>query len=236
LRLARHLLLEINNQGVPAGTEYLDIITPQYVSDLISWGAIGARTTESQVHREVASGLSCPVGFKNRTDGDLQVAVDAVRAASHPHHFLSLTKDGHSAIFTTAGNRDTHIILRGGQTPNYAAAHVAQACKLLQEAGLAQAVMIDLSHANSRKQALRQIEVGADVMAQMSAGDARIIGVMIESHLIGGRQNLVPGQALTYGQSITDACLGWDDTVELIAGLAASVRARRATLGQRAAS
>ena len=228
LRLARQLLLDLNEMGVPAGTEYLDIITPQYVADLISWGAIGARTTESQVHREVASGLSCPVGFKNGTDGNLKVAVDAIRAAREPHHFLSLTKEGRSAIFSTTGNEDAHVILRGGKAPNYEAEHVDSVSQQLESAGLRPQVMIDLSHANSSKDHERQTVVGQDVCDQMSAGDQRIMGVMIESHLVPGRQDVVPGKALTYGQSITDACIGWNATVTVLQDLAAAVRARRA--------
>lgn len=229
LRLARKVLLDINNLGVPAATEYLDLITPQYVADLISWGAIGARTTESQVHRELASGLSCPVGFKNGTDGKLRIAVDAIRAASRPHHFLSLTKEGHSAIFSTAGNDDCHIILRGGKHPNYDAASVDNAAKELREAGLAPILMIDFSHANSSKQPSRQVEVGHDVAQQLAAGDRRIIGAMIESHLQAGRQDVVAGKPLEYGKSITDGCISWEQSVPLLQELAAAVRARRAT-------
>jgi 3-deoxy-7-phosphoheptulonate synthase len=228
LRIARQLLLDINQMGVPAGTEYLDIVTPQYVADLISWGAIGARTTESQVHRELASGLSCPVGFKNGTDGTLRVAVDAIRAASQPHHFLSLTKAGHSAIYSTRGNDDCHIILRGGKTPNYDAASVQRAAEELQRAGLSQRLMIDFSHANSQKEYARQIDVGADVANQVAAGDARIIGVMLESHLKAGRQDVTPGRELVYGQSITDACIAWEDTVGVLRKLSDAVARRRA--------
>jgi 3-deoxy-7-phosphoheptulonate synthase len=227
LRLARRLLLDINDAGVPAATEYLDLMSPQYVSDLISWGAIGARTTESQVHRELASGLSCAVGFKNSTDGTLKVAIDAIRSASQPHHFLSLTKSGHSAIFSTAGNEDCHIILRGGKTPNYDAESVAAAVAQLQGAGLPARLMIDFSHGNSRKQFKQQLMVGEDVAAQVAAGDAHIIGAMIESHLKEGRQDNVQGVELEYGKSITDACIGWDDTVPLLEQLAAAVRQRR---------
>lgn len=228
LRLARKVLLDINNLGVPAATEYLDLITPQYVADLISWGAIGARTTESQVHRELASGVSCPVGFKNGTDGTLKIAVDAIRAASRPHHFLSLTKDGHSAIFSTAGNDDCHIILRGGKKPNYDAASVDAAAQELQAADLAPIVMIDFSHANSSKQPSRQVDVGHDVAQQIIAGDQRIIGAMIESHLQAGRQDVVAGKPLEYGKSITDACISWEQSVPVLQELAAAVRARRA--------
>lgn len=227
LRLARSLLLDINDLGVPAATEYLDLITPQYVSDLIAWGAIGARTTESQVHRELASGLSCPVGFKNSTDGSLRNAIDAVRAASHPHHFLSLTKAGHSAIFSTSGNEDCHIILRGGRQPNYDAAGVEQAARELHQAGLAARLMIDVSHGNSQKQYDRQIAVARDVAAQVASGDDRIMGLMVESHLIAGRQDVKPDQALTYGQSITDACIAWEDSVQVLQELAVAARQRR---------
>jgi 3-deoxy-7-phosphoheptulonate synthase len=232
VRLARQLLLDLNNMGVPAGTEFLDIITPQYVTDLVSWGAIGARTTESQVHREVASGLSCPVGFKNGTDGTTQIAVDAIRAAAVPHHFLSMRKEGNSAIFTTAGNPDCHIILRGGRAPNYDAASIHRVAGELSAAGLPERIMVDFSHANSSKQHQRQMEVGENVCAQIAAGEQRIFGAMIESHLVAGRQDLVPGKPLTYGQSITDACLGWEDTVPLLCALADSVRARRKSRGQ----
>jgi 3-deoxy-7-phosphoheptulonate synthase len=227
LRLARGLLLDINQMGVPAATEYLDLITPQYVADLISWGAIGARTTESQVHRELASGLSCPVGFKNSTDGTLQVAIDAIGAASRPHHFLSVTKAGHTAIFSTAGNGDCHIILRGGREPNYDADSVGHAAAELERAGVGTGLMIDFSHANSRKQYERQIEVGQAVAEQIAAGDRHIVGAMIESHIRPGRQNVVPGRELIYGQSITDACIGWDETVPLLRDLARAVRRRR---------
>jgi len=227
LRIGRKLLLELNEMGVPAGVEYLDVISPQYVADLVSWGAIGARTTESQVHRELASGLSCPVGFKNGTDGNLKIAVDAIRTSQHPHHFLSVTKEGHSAIVSTVGNEDGHMILRGGKQPNYDAANVDVACRELAAAGLAQRVMIDLSHSNSQKNYLRQIEIGREVAAQIAAGDDRIIGVMIESHLKPGRQDLLPGKELVYGQSITDACVGWEDSIPLLDDLAQAVRARR---------
>jgi 3-deoxy-7-phosphoheptulonate synthase len=230
LRLARRILLEINELEVAAGTEYLDMITPQYIADLIAWGAIGARTTESQVHRQLASGLSCPVGFKNGTDGGVKVAVDAVKAASAPHHFLSVTKGGHSAIVSTAGNEDCHVILRGGRTPNYDAASVDAVCAELGQAGLAPRVMIDCSHANSQKQYARQIEVAADVAGQVARGDARIIGLMLESHLNPGRQDLLPGQPLEYGVSITDACIGWDATVGVLRELADAVRRRRVLL------
>jgi len=227
LRLARQLLLDVNEMGVPAGTEFLDLISPQYVADLVSWGAIGARTTESQSHRELASGLSCPVGFKNATDGGLKVAVDAIRSASHPHHFMSLTKQGRSAIFSTSGNEDCHIILRGGHEPNYDAASVQGACGELVAAGLESRVMIDFSHANSRKNYERQSLVCHDVAAQIAGGDACIIGAMIESHLVAGRQDVIAGRELVFGQSVTDACIGWDDTETLLNELAAAVRKRR---------
>ena len=227
LRLARRLLLDINEMGLPAATEYLDLISPQYIADLISWGAIGARTTESQSHRQLASGLSCPVGFKNGTDGNIRIAVDAIKAAAAPHHFLSVTKGGHSAIVATEGNGDCHLILRGGKQPNYDAAHVAAACKELAASGLSERVMIDFSHANSSKQFARQIEVGSDVAGQLAAGERRVAGVMIESHIDEGRQDLVAGQPLRYGVSITDACIGWDDSEALLDCLAEAVRTRR---------
>ena len=227
LRLARRILLEINELGLPAGTEYLDMITPQYIADLIAWGAIGARTTESQVHRELASGLSCPVGFKNGTDGDVRIAVDAIKAASAPHHFLSVTKGGHSAIVHTAGNEDGHIILRGGKTPNFDAASVEATCAMLATAGLAARLMIDCSHANSGKRHERQVDVARDVATQIANGDERIFGVMLESHLKEGRQDLVPGRELEYGVSITDACIGWETTVPTLELLAEAVRKRR---------
>lgn len=227
LRLARKLLLNLNQIGVPAATEYLDLITPQYVSDLIAWGAIGARTTESQVHRELASGLSCPVGFKNATDGGIQVAMDAVAAARQPHHFLSLTKAGHSAIFSTTGNEDSHIILRGGKKPNYDAASIEETAVALEKAGLPAKIMVDLSHANSMKDYKRQLIVGRDVAKQIAGGDYRIAGSMIESHLLEGQQKLIEGRPLVYGQSITDACIGWPDSVELLQELAEAVNLRR---------
>ena len=228
LRLARKLLVDLNDMGVPAATEYLDLMTPQYVSDLISWGAIGARTTESQVHRELASGLSCPVGFKNGTDGTLSVAIDAINSASNPHHFLSLSKAGHSAIFSTHGNDDCHLILRGGRKPNYDAASVEKAAAEMQRKGLRPQMMIDFSHANSSKQYQRQLEVGRDVAAQVANGDLRIMGAMIESHLNPGRQDVEDKRQLEYGLSITDACIGWDDSVALLETLAGAVRQRRA--------
>jgi len=230
LRLARRILLEINELELPAGTEYLDMITPQYIADLIAWGAIGARTTESQVHRQLASGLSCPVGFKNGTDGDVKIAVDAVRAASAPHHFLSVTKGGHSAIVSTAGNEDCHIILRGGTSPNYDAKSVDKVCGELGHAGLAARLMIDCSHANSQKVYERQTEVARDVAAQIAGGEDRIVGVMVESHINPGRQDLIQGQPLAYGVSITDACIGWEATVGLLRELAEAVRRRRVLL------
>ena len=230
LRLARKLMLEINEIGLPCATEFLDLISPQYIADLVSWGAIGARTTESQSHRQLASGLSCPVGFKNGTDGSLRIAVDAIKAAAARHHFISITKSGHVGVFSTSGNEDTHVILRGGKVPNYDAASVNAACAELASAGLRQQVMIDFSHANSSKQYQRQIDVGADVAAQVSGGDSRIIGMMIESHLVAGRQDLIPGQPLEYAQSITDACIGWDDTVPLLRMLADAVKKRRLTV------
>ena len=227
VHIARELLLNLNAQGVPAATEYLDLITPQYVSDLIAWGAIGARTTESQTHRELASGLSCPVGFKNGTDGTIRVAIDAIGAACRPHHFLSVTKQGHSAIFKTAGNEDCHLILRGGKAPNYDAASVESAANELGKAGVNLHMMIDCSHANSSEQHERQMVVGSDVAEQITNGDMRISGVMIESHLVAGRQDPVEGQELVYGQSITDACIDWDSSTKLLNELAAAVRARR---------
>ena len=227
LRMARELLMNINELGLPAGTEFLDVISPQYVADLISWGAIGARTTESQVHRELASGLSCPVGFKNGTDGNIKIAVDAIKAASQPPHFLSVTKGGHSAIVSTNGNEDCHIILRGGKAPNYDAASVEAACIDIAANGLASRLMIDASHANSSKKPENQIPVCADIARQIAAGDSRIVGVMVESHLVGGRQDLVPGKDLTYGQSITDGCISWDDSIGVLDGLAEAVKQRR---------
>jgi 3-deoxy-7-phosphoheptulonate synthase len=226
LRRARELLLNISDLGLPAGTEYLDMISPQYLADLVSWGAIGARTTESQVHRELASGLSCPVGFKNGTDGNIRIAVDAIKAARHPHHFLSVTKGGHSAIVSTAGNEDCHVILRGGKQPNYDAASVEAACQELAKSGLEPKLMIDFSHANSSKKHENQLLVAQDVAQQISAGEERIFGVMVESHLVAGRQDHTPGQPLNYGQSVTDACLGWDDSVRLLGILAEAVASR----------
>jgi len=227
LRTARELLMGINEIGLPAGSEYLDMITPQYIADMVSWGAIGARTTESQTHRELASGLSCPVGFKNGTDGNIKIAIDAIKAASQPHHFLSVTKGGHSAIVSTNGNEDCHMILRGGKEPNYDAKHVDSACLEMGKAGLAQHLMIDASHANSKKKWENQISVCADIEVQIARGDSRIFGVMLESFLVAGRQDLKPGADLTYGQSITDGCIGWEESVRVLNDLAAAVRTRR---------
>ncbi len=227
LRMARQLLLDLNQMGIPAGTEYLDLITPQYVADLISWGAIGARTTESQLHREMTSGLSCPVGLKNGTNGNLDIAVDGIRSAAKPHRFLSLTKQGQSSIYTTTGNPYCHIILRGGKEPNYDAENVELACDKLNRAGLSPQAMIDFSHANSKKIPENQASVSADVCAQVGAGDRRIMGVMIESHIVAGRQDVIDGVAEVYGQSITDACIGFDDTKPMLQNLAQAVRSRR---------
>ncbi len=227
LRTARGLLRQINGLGLPAGCEFLDMITPQYIADLVAWGAIGARTTESQVHRELASGLSCPVGFKNGTDGNVRIAVDAVQAASHPHHFLSVTKQGRTAIVGTAGNEDCHVILRGGKAPNHDAASVDAACATIAAAGLMPMVMIDASHANSGKKPENQPRVIDEIAAQLEAGEQRIGGVMVESHLVDGRQDLVDGRELTYGQSITDGCIGWDSSVAVLERLARAVEARR---------
>ena len=228
LRIARHLLLDLAEMGVPAGTEFLDIISPQYFVDLVTWGAIGARTTESQVHRQLVSGLSCPVGFKNGTSGDVQIAIDAILSASHKHTFLGGTKSGQTAIFATTGNPDCHIILRGGRKlTNYDAASVEAACQQLEKAGLRQRVMIDCSHANSSKDYRRQTFVARDIASQVSAGDKRIIGVMIESNLVAGAQKLAKDTDLVYGQSITDGCIGWADTVTMLRDLAASVRTSR---------
>jgi 3-deoxy-7-phosphoheptulonate synthase len=227
LRIGRQLLLELNEIGIPAGCEFLDMITPQYIADLVAWGAIGARTTESQVHRELASGLSCPVGFKNGTDGNVKIALDAIRAARAPHHFLSVTKGGHSAIVSTMGNEDCHLILRGGTQPNYDAQSVDGASRHLAAAGIPARIMIDFSHGNSDKDPLKQVDVGREVATQITAGDGRIFGVMIESHLKAGRQDLMPGKELVYGQSITDACVGWEDTHALLDILAEAVRQRR---------
>lgn len=228
LHLARQLLLDLADMGMPTGTEYLDLISPQYYADLVSWGAIGARTTESQTHRELSSGLSCPVGFKNATDGDIQVAIDAIKSASQPHHFLSVTKQGHSAIFQTTGNEDCHIILRGGKSPNYDMFSVDDASGMLEKAGLPARIMIDASHANSRKIPARQLDVARDVGRQVSRGNDSIFGMMIESNIEEGRQDVVAGQSLTYGQSITDPCINWSDSLLLLQDLASTVRQRRA--------
>jgi 3-deoxy-7-phosphoheptulonate synthase len=230
LRIARTLLLKIAQLQLATGTEFLDAISPQYISDLVSWGAIGARTTESQVHRELASGLSCPIGFKNGTDGNVKIAIDAIKAAMHPHHFLGVTKGGHSAIVSTRGNEDCHIILRGGKTPNYDATHVQLASEAMSATGLTPRLMIDASHANSSKKHDNQMLVCADIAHQIRSGENRIIGVMIESHLVAGRQDHVHGMPidnLIYGQSITDACIGWGDSVTLLETLAEAVRTRR---------
>lgn len=226
LRLARQLLADINALGLPAGCEFLDTTTPQYFADLVAWAAIGARTTESQIHREMASGLSCPVGFKNGTSGDVKIALDAVKSASNPHHFLAVTKSGECAIAETTGNEDCHIILRGGAAPNFDAASVAAACAKAEASGVAPVVMIDASHANSGKNPDNQPAVIDDIAQQIKGGDARIFGVMIESHLVGGRQDQKPGQNLTYGQSITDGCLDWDATVGCLEALATAVATR----------
>jgi len=228
LRIARKLLLDVNELGLPTAGEFLDMITPQYIADLMSWGAIGARTTESQVHRELASGMSCPIGFKNGTDGTIKVAIDAIGAASAPHNFLSVTKYGHSAIIQTAGNEGCHIILRGGKAPNYSKEDVAAVNEQLTKAKLANNIMIDFSHANSSKQFKRQLDVTTDVCQQISQGDSSIFGVMIESHLVEGRQDFIDGKAETYGQSVTDACIGWADTETVLQQLADAVKARRA--------
>ena len=231
LQMARRLLLDVLAIGLPVGCEFLDLLSPQFISDLVSWGAIGARTTESQSHRQLASGLSCPVGFKNGTDGGVKVAADAIVAAQAPHAFLGLTKMGQAAVFETRGNQDCHVILRGGKVPNYSKADVDAACALLQSNGLREQVMVDVSHANSSKQHARQIAVAADVAAQVAAGDARIMGVMIESHLEEGRQDIVAGQQLKPGVSVTDACISFAQTVPVLDGLAEAVRARRSKRG-----
>jgi 3-deoxy-7-phosphoheptulonate synthase len=227
LHLARSVLSAVNNLGLPAGTEFLDMTTPQYIADLVSWAAIGARTTESQIHRELASGLSCAVGFKNGTDGNVRIAAEAVKSASHPHHFMAVTKGGRSAIAATTGNDDCHIILRGGSKPNYDAASVEAASAELARAGVTPRIMIDTSHANSSKKPENQPLVAADICNQISGGEQRIVGVMIESNLVAGRQDVVPGKALTYGQSITDGCIDWNTTVEVLNRLADAVAARR---------
>ena len=227
LHMAREILVNVNEMGLPAATEFLDMISPQYIADLVSWGAIGARTTESQVHRELASGLSCPVGFKNGTDGNVKIAIDAIKSASQPHHFLSVTKGGHSAIVRTGGNEDCHVILRGGSAPNYDSPSVDAACKEVSAGGIAARIMIDASHGNSSKKAENQIPVCAEIAKQIANGDRRIVGVMIESYLVAGRQDLVAGKDLTYGQSVTDACINWEDSVNVLEGLAEAVKQRR---------
>ena len=232
IHVARKLLIDINTLGMPAGTEFLDLITPQYIAELVAWGAIGARTTESQTHRELASGLSCPVGFKNATSGDIKVAIDAIGAARAPHHFVSVGKDGQSAIVATIGNEDCHMILRGGKKPNYDAESVSACCHDLAAAGIPAKVMIDFSHANSEKKYKNQLAVCDNVYEQVARGDTRIFGVMVESHLVEGRQDLVPGQPLVYGQSITDSCIGFDDTIEVLEKLAKAVRGRRIVLAK----
>jgi 3-deoxy-7-phosphoheptulonate synthase len=234
LRIARDLLVRINQAGVPAGCEFLDVISPQYMGDLVSWGAIGARTTESQVHRELASGLSAPVGFKNGTDGNVRIAVDAILAAGQKHHFLSVHKTGQVAIVQTRGNDDCHIILRGGRSPNYDAASVAAACAELAKAKLPERLMVDCSHANAAKQYKRQLEVTRDLAAQIAGGERRIVGTMVESHLVEGRQDLAPGKPLQYGQSVTDPCLGWKDSIEALEVLGGAVRERRKHAKRRA--
>ncbi|HMO31197.1 3-deoxy-7-phosphoheptulonate synthase [Enterovirga sp.] len=227
LRLARRLLAELGDLGLPAGTEFLDMTTPQYIADLVSWAAIGARTTESQIHRELASGLSCPVGFKNGTDGNVRIAAEAVKSASYPHRFMAVTKSGRPAIAATTGNEDCHVILRGGSRPNYDAASVEAAAAEMARAGVAPRLMIDTSHANSSKKPENQPRVAADIAGQVSAGERRIVGVMIESNLVAGRQDVLPGMTPTYGQSITDGCIGWDTTVSTLHALADAVAARR---------
>jgi 3-deoxy-7-phosphoheptulonate synthase len=227
LRLARSLLVQINQLGLPAGCEFLDMITPQFIGDLVAWGAIGARTTESQVHRELASGLSCPVGFKNGTDGNVKIAIEAVQAASQPHHFLAVTKQGRSAIAATAGNADCHVILRGGRTPNFDAASVDAVASALAAAGVSPRVMIDVSHGNSGKKPENQPVVAGDIAQQIRAGERRIAGVMVESHLLAGRQDLIAGQPLVYGLSITDGCIDWPSSVRILEALASAVQQRR---------
>ncbi len=235
LRIARQLLVDINRLGVPAGSEFLDTISPQYIGDLIAWGAIGARTTESQVHRELASGLSAPIGFKNGTDGNIRIAIDAIQAAARAHHFLSVHKNGQVAIVQTNGNKDCHVILRGGAMPNYSAEHVEAACRDMQAAKLECRLMVDCSHANSSKQHRRQVDVARDVAAQVAAGSHRVFGLMVESHLVEGAQKFTPGKddasRLEYGKSITDACLGWGDSLTVLDVLSQAVRARRARGG-----
>lgn len=231
LRLARRLLIDVNALGLPAACEFLDVTTPQYIADLVAWGCIGARTTESQIHREMASGLSCAVGFKNGTNGDVKIAADAVLAAGSPHHFLAVTREGRAAIAATTGNSDAHVVLRGGKQPNYDAASIAAAAAVLERAGLPQRLMVDASHANSAKDHENQPKVVADLCGQLAAGEDRIMGVMVESHLVAGRQDLVAGRPLTYGQSITDACIDWPTSVQVLDALAEGVRARRRATG-----
>ena len=232
LRLARRVLLDVSAQGLPTACEFLDVTTPQYIADLVAWGAIGARTTESQIHREMASGLSCPVGFKNGTNGDVRIAVDAVLAAAQPHHFLAVTKEGRAAIATTTGNPDSHVVLRGGKTPNYDAASVAAVVEALAAAGLPPRVMVDASHANSGKNPENQPAVIADLCAQVAKGRSPVFGVMIESNLVAGRQDITPGKPLTYGQSVTDACVDWETSARMLEALAAAVKAGRQAMAQ----
>ena len=234
LREARKILLDINEIGLPAATEYLDIITPQYISDLISWGAIGARTTESQVHRELASGLSCPVGFKNSTNGSIQVAIDAIGSASQPHIFLSITKEGKSAIFNSSGNKDCHVILRGGKIPNFESKFIKETSSILAKSGNPTSLMVDMSHGNSQKQFKKQLLVNKDIADQIASGERSIFGVMIESHLVEGNQSIGPKESLTYGQSITDACVSWEDTEVMLKLLSSAVKSRRKNLEETA--
>jgi 3-deoxy-7-phosphoheptulonate synthase len=234
LREARKILLNINEIGLPAATEYLDIITPQYISDLISWGAIGARTTESQVHRELASGLSCPVGFKNSTNGSIQVAIDAIGSASQPHIFLSITKEGKSAIFNSSGNKDCHVILRGGKIPNFESKFIKETSSILAKSGNSTSLMVDMSHGNSQKQFKKQLLVNKDIANQIASGERSIFGVMIESHLVEGNQSIGPKESLTYGQSITDACVSWEDTEVMLKLLSSAVKSRRKNLEETA--
>ena len=231
---ARKILLNINEIGLPAATEYLDIITPQYISDLISWGAIGARTTESQVHRELASGLSCPVGFKNSTNGSIQVAIDAIGSASQPHIFLSITKEGKSAIFNSSGNKDCHVILRGGKIPNFESKFIKETSSILAKSGNSTSLMVDMSHGNSQKQFKKQLLVNKDIADQIASGERSIFGVMIESHLVEGNQSIGPKESLTYGQSITDACVSWEDTEVMLKLLSSAVKSRRKNLEETA--
>ena len=234
LREARKILLDINEIGLPAATEYLDIITPQYISDLISWGAIGARTTESQVHRELASGLSCPVGFKNSTNGSIQVAIDAIGSASQPHIFLSITKEGKSAIFNSSGNKDCHVILRGGKIPNFESKFIKETSNILAKSENPTSLMVDMSHGNSQKQFKKQLLVNKDIADQIASGERSIFGVMIESHLVEGNQSIGPKESLTYGQSITDACVSWEDTEIMLKLLSSAVKSRRKNLEETA--